>query len=132
MEFETEKRILNIMFDKKYDFSREDRRKVNYAFNHLMVLEKNRSKSELKLRKRDFILCKEEYNEKMQWINDFMKSKGYDEDVFTNLDSFEESLDDYDYYYEYKTPSQYKADEEARKAKKLAKTPRKEDDEKEI
>ena len=57
--------------------------------------------------KRTFCLGIEEYAEKMKWINDFMESNGFKECIFTDINKYEQSVEDYDYYYEFKTPSQY-------------------------
>lgn len=68
----------------------------------------------MKTNERTFRLKKEEYKVKMQWVNDYVKSKGFDVIVFRNLENYEISSDDYDYYYELKTISQYKKEEEER------------------
>lgn len=46
----------------------------------------------------------------MQWINDFAKLNGYTEDIFTDLDDYQQCSDDYEYY-ERKSKTQYKKDE---------------------
>ena len=87
----------------------------------LGILKKEESEMLAKTHERTFLLGIEKYNEQMQWINEFMRSKGMQEDIFTELNNYYISSDDYDYYYEFKTPTQYKKDEEKRKAKKFAK-----------
>ena len=121
-EFKTEQRISNMMKDNK-NFDNEDVRKIYYAFDKLSILKKEASQILADAHERTFMLEKEEYNEKMQWINDFMESKGIDEKIFKNLDDYKIASDDYDYYYEFKTPTQYKKDEEKRKAKKMETRP---------
>lgn len=121
-EIETEQRITNIMYD-EYGMNVEEMTKILRAFEKLNILKKNMPEMIRKKGKRTFELKKGEYQEKMNWINDYMKLKGMKENVFTDLDSYEISSDDYDYYYELKTPTQYKEEEEARKAKKLGTKP---------
>ncbi len=112
-EFKTMHRITEIMNEK--NFEDEDVKQIYYAFDKLTIFSKNLSENFRKMGEQTFLLNKNEYKEKMQWINDFMKSKGIDYDIFTDTDSFDISSDDYDYYNEYKTPTQYKKDEEERK-----------------
>ena len=52
--------------------------------------------------------------EKMTWINDFMRAHGMTEDVFTDVTDFDTSSADYDFYNEYKTPTQYQREEAER------------------
>lgn len=69
----------------------------------------------MKKGKKVFDKDKELYQERMTWINNFMKSKGYNEDIFRDIDDYDLSSDDYDYYYGLKTPEQLKEEEKARK-----------------
>lgn len=120
-EFKTEQRIANMMMEKGFkDF---ERRKVYYAFKNLKILKKMTRPIIVSTNERTFLLGLEKYQEKMQWVNDYMKSKGIEEPIFTNISDYTISSDDYDYYYELKTPTQYKQEEEARKAKKLGTRP---------
>ena len=57
----------------------------------------------------------DEFLPKMQWINDFVRSKGFDEVVFRDTGDYDVSSADYDYYYELKTPEQLIEEEAARK-----------------
>lgn len=121
-EFKTECRISNMM---KADgnFSDDDKRKIYYALEKLIILKKGFIEPVMRMNEQTFGLKSEEYMEKMQWINDFMKSKGIEEPIFTDISSYKVSSDDYDYYYEFKTPTQYREEEEARRAKKLGTKP---------
>ena len=121
-EFKTERRISNIMKENS-NFSDDDKRKIYHAFDRLVVLKKVFSEPFVRMNEQTFGLKSEEYIEKMQWINDFMKSKGIEEPIFTDVSSYKSSSDDYDYYYEFKTPTQYKEEEVERKAKKLINKP---------
>lgn len=121
-EFKTERRISNMMKDNA-NFSDDDKRKIYYAFNKLTILKRQISDILSKTHERTFLLGIQEYNEKMQWINDFMQSKGIEEHIFTDISDYKASSDDYDYYYEFKTPTQYREEEEARKAEKLGTKP---------
>ncbi len=118
-EFKTEHRISEIM--KSLKMNSDDVRKVYYAFDKLVILKKHMPDSYRSKNQVTFSIGKEEYMERMKWINDFMRVHGMQEDVFTDVTSFEASSEDYDYYNEYKTPSQYKKDEEERKARKAKK-----------
>jgi len=93
--------------------------RVMAAFDDLVILTKKTSDEMLLNNKRIFELDKEKYKNKMNWINEYTNLKGLEEKVFTNLNNFEISSDDYDYYYSRKTETEYKKEEEARKAKKL-------------
>ena len=99
----------------KLNFNSEDFRKMHYAFRKLVVLRKCYLPSEKKQSSIAFDKNREEFGEKMKWINDFMKSKGFDENVFRDLTDYETCSEDYDYYYELKAPKQLKEEEEARK-----------------
>ena len=111
-------RIVEVMA-KEMDMDMRNAVKVMKAFDELKIFSKKRSEMMRATNRRTFELEKEVYKERMQWINDYMKVNGMNEDIFTQLDDFDISSDDYDYYYEFKTPTQYKKEEEARKAKKL-------------
>lgn len=115
------RRIQQILNEKNTDTI--DLVKVSKAFEDIRILRKSDSQMISKTNKRTFELNKEEYNKKMQWINEYMRLKGMDENIFTNINDYATSSDDYDYYYELKTPTQYKQEEEARKAKKLGTRP---------
>ncbi len=116
------KRRIDIMVHKLKMENREAN-KVIKAFDDLSILRKLPSKMMRGTNERTFQLKKAEYQEKMKWINEYMKSQGMDEDIFTDLDSFEVSSDDYDYFNELKTEKQYKEEEEARKARKSGTKP---------
>ena len=119
-EFKTEQRISNIM--KALHMTGDDVRSVYYAFDKLVVVKKHFPPSYIAKNRVNFrIDCDGErkYIAKMQWINEFMRSKGFTEDIFRNVTDFDTCLEDYDYYYEYKTPTQYRLDEEARRNARL-------------
>ena len=99
----------------KLNFTSEDYRKMHYAFRKLAVLRKCYLPSEIKQSSIAFDKNREALGEKMNWINDYMKLKGFDEKVFRDITNYEISSEDYDYYYELKTPKQLKEEEEARK-----------------
>ena len=114
-EFKTEHRISNIM--KELHMTGDEVRSVYYAFDKLVVLKKHFSQNYIAKNRVTFgIDSKQEqtYIKKMQWINEFMRSKGFTEDIFRDVTDFDTCLDDYDYYNEYKTPTQYRLDEESR------------------
>ena len=115
-EFKTEHRISEIM--KTLKMNSDDVRKIYYAFDKLVILKKHMPDSYRSKNQVTFSIGKEEYMERMKWINDFMREHGMSEDVFTDVTNFETSSEDYDYYNEYKTPTQYKKDEEERRAKR--------------
>ena len=115
-EFKTEHRISEIM--KKLQFTGDEVRSVYYAFDKLVVLKKHMSDSYIAKNRVTYTIdCKKEqiYITKMRWINEFMRSKGFPEDIFRDVTDFDTCVDDYDYYNEYKTPTQYRLDEEARR-----------------
>lgn len=99
----------------KLNFELEDFRRMHSAFKKLIFLKKCYLPSEKKQAKIVFDKNLELLGERMNWINDFMKSKGFDENVFRDLKNYEKCSEDYDYYYELKTPKQLKEEEEARK-----------------
>ena len=116
-EFKTEHRISELM--KALHMTGDEVRSVYYAFDKLVILKKHVSKNySIKNWVTFDIDCRGEraYITKMQWINEFMRSKGFTEDIFRNVTDFDTSVDDYDYYNEYKTPTQYRLDEEARQS----------------
>ena len=115
-EFKTEHRISNLM--KELRLTSDEVRSVYYAFDKLLVLKKNFPHSYIEKNRRSYrIDCanEQEYITKMRWINEFMRSKGFAEDIFRDVTDFDTCMDDYDYYNEYKTPTQYRLDEEARR-----------------
>ncbi len=115
-EFKTEQRISNIM--KALNMTGDEIRSVYYAFDKLLVVKKNFPPSYIAKNRVTYLIdcdSNREYITKMQWINEFMRSKGFAEDIFRNVADFDTCLEDYDYYYEYKTPTQYRLDEEARR-----------------
>ena len=113
--------LVKMVHDMKMDS--EEIVRVMAAFDDLSILKKRVSDIMRQTNKRTFELNKTEYAEKMQWINEYMNLKGMNEYIFTDLENFEISSDDYDYYYERKTPTQYKQEEEERKSKKLGTKP---------
>ena len=116
-EVKTEHRISNIM--KELHMTSDEVRSVYYAFDKLLVLKKHLPQSYIAKNRVSFHIDFQkdrEYIAKMRWINEFMRSKGYPEDIFRNVEDFDTSMDDYDYYNEYKTPTQYRLDEEARQS----------------
>lgn len=115
-EFKTEHRISNLM--KALKMTGDEVRSVYYAFDKLVILKKHLPQSYIAKNRVTYTIdCQgaREYITKMEWINAFMRSKGFPEDIFRNVTDFDTCIDDYDYYNEYKTPTQYRLDEEARK-----------------
>ena len=94
------------------DFSKEDLSRLYAAFEQLSVLKKFSVPEMMEPGREVFQRDHDAYRERMAWINGFMMSKGYPEPIFRDLESFETSSDDYDYFYELKTPEQL-AEEEA-------------------
>lgn len=117
MEFKTEQRLQNIVRENR-SISNEEYSKLITAFDNLGILRKIPGVLGNGRDERTFYLKRDEFAAKMEWINKFMRSKGFTEDMFRNVTDYVISSDDYDYYYEYKTPTQYKKDEEAREALK--------------
>ena len=116
-EFKTEHRISNIM--KALHMTGDEVRSVYYTFDKLVILKKHFPQSYIAKNRVTFqIDCQGEqtYIAKMRWINALLRAKGYPEDIFRDVTDFDTCLDDYDYYNEYKTPSQYRLDEEARQS----------------
>ncbi len=116
-EFKTEHRITEIM--NKLGIYDEDVRRIYYAFENLIVLKKRVPDSLKRMNEIVFTKEKDKYMEKMKWVNECLRAYGMQENVFRDISDFETSSEDYDYYNEYKTPSQYKKEEEERKQKKL-------------
>lgn len=115
-EFKTEHRISNLM--KELHLTGDEVRSVYYAFDKLLVLKKHFPPSYIA--KNQFLYnvdcdSEQKYITKMRWINEFMRSKGFAEDIFRDVTDFDTCMEDYDYYNEYKTPTQYRLDEEARR-----------------
>ena len=119
-ELPTKRRIVEIGRD-KLNFEYEDLKKIHHAFEKLRILEKIPVPAMMDKGEIVFNHDKEIFQERMNWINEFMDSKGYKEKIFTDIDNYRTSSDDYDYYYELKTPTQLKEEEEARKQKKIDK-----------
>lgn len=119
-EFKTEHRISNLM--KALNMTGDDVRKVYYAFDKLLVLKKKLPQSYIAKNRVTFRIDsdkEQEYITKMRWSNEFMRSKGFDGDIFRNVTDFDTCINDYDYYNEYKTPTQYRLDEEAYRSNAL-------------
>ena len=115
-EFKTEHRISEIM--KALNMTGDEVRKVYYAFDKLLVLKKHLPLSYIEKNRFSYqVDCQGErkYITQMLWINAFMRSKGFGEDIFRNVMDFDSCVDDYDYYNAYKTPTQYRLDEGARR-----------------
>ena len=115
-EFKTEHRISNIM--KALKLTSDEVRSVYYAFDKLVILKKHMPPSYIAKNRVTYHIDsdrEQKYISKMKWINAFMRSKGFSEDIFRDVNDFDTCIDDYDYYNEYKTPAQYQLDEEARR-----------------
>lgn len=87
-------------------FSRDDLRRLYAAFEQLQVLKKYSVPAMMEAGEEVFYRDHEHYRERMAWINEFVMSKGYPEVVFRDMESFEASSDDFDFFYELKTPEQ--------------------------
>ncbi len=111
-EFKSEHRISNIM--KSLGMCSEDVRQVYYAFDKLLILKKHLPESYRAKNRVTFSIGKEEYVKTMMWINEFMRAHGMTKDVFTDVTDFDASSTDYDFYNEYKTPTQYRREESER------------------
>ena len=112
VEFKTEHRLSEIM--KSLGMRADDVRQVYYAFDKLVILKKHMPESYRSKNFVTFSIGKDEYMERMTWINDFMRAHGMTEDVFRDVTDFETACEDYDYYNEYKTPTQYRREEAER------------------
>ena len=96
------------------DFSNEELRKLHYAFRKLLVLKKIPIPERMEGKREIFESNKEKYQAEMTFISNLIASKGYTQPVFRDMEDFEVSSDDYDYWYELKTSEQLKAEEIAR------------------
>ena len=113
-ELKSEHRISNIM--KALNMTGEDVRRVYYAFDKLIILKKHFPSSYIEKNRRTYSIdcaTEQEYITRMQWINEFMRAKGFTGVIFRNVTDFDTCINDYDYYNEFKTPTQYRLDEEA-------------------
>lgn len=108
-------RRLEHMYRANPSFTQDDLKRVYYAFEKLIILQKSKYPEDMKEQEAAFYRDLELYKERLTWINEFMRSKGFDETLFRNISSFQTSSDDYDYYYELKTPKQLEEDEAKRK-----------------
>lgn len=100
---------------KQPDCTDDQIRQVYYAFRKLVVLKAIPSEIFTKDAKAIFLADHATYLERMLRLNNFVKSLGIDIEVFRNPYDFETSSEDYDYYYELKTPKQLIEEEAARK-----------------
>ena len=103
------------MFKNNPACSKEDMRSIYFAFERLEILKVLNRPKLMDIGKKVFAERHEEFLPKMQWINDFVRSKGFDEVVFRDTNDYDVSSADYDYYYELKTPEQLVEEEAARK-----------------
>lgn len=111
-EFKTEQKISDIM--RQYKFRAEDARRVFDLIDKLVILKKRFPKSYIERNKRTFEIGKEDYIKIMNEINAIFQSKGIPVVIFRDVQSYQTSSEDYDYYCTYKTPTQYRLDEEKR------------------
>ena len=113
-ELPTKRRIIEMCL-KQPDCTDDQIRQVYYAFRKLVVLKAIPSEIFTKDAKAIFLADHATYLERMLRLNNFVKSLGSDIEVFRNPYDFETSSEDYDYYYELKTPKQLIEEEAARK-----------------
>lgn len=113
-ELPTKRRIIEMCL-KQPDCTDDQIRQVYYAFRKLVVLKAIPSEIFTKDAKAIFLADHATYLERMLRLNNFIKSFGIDIEVFRNPYDFETSSEDYDYYYELKTPKQLIEEEAARK-----------------
>lgn len=113
-ELPTKRRIIEMCL-KQPDCTDDQIRQVYYAFRKLVVLKAIPSEIFTKDAKAIFLADHATYLERMLRLNNFVKSLGIDIEVFRNPYDFETSSEDYDYYYELKTPKQLIEEEAARK-----------------
>ena len=113
-ELPTKRRIIEMCL-KQPDCTDDQIRQVYYAFRKLVVLKAIPSEIFTKDAKAIFLADHATYLERMLRLNNFVKSLGIDIEVFRNPYDFETSSEDYDYYYELKTPKQLIEEESARK-----------------
>ena len=115
--YQTELRIRNMMIEKG-NFNKDERLKIVWATEKLEALKKVSSEKLKEMGRIIFQRNSTENKARMEWINEYLSSKGIDETIFTDPNNYNISCEDYDYYCTPKTPYQYKMDEEARKAKR--------------
>ena len=113
-ELPTKRRIIEMCL-KQPDCTDDQIRQIYYAFRKLVVLKAIPSEIFTKDAKAIFLADHATYLERMLRLNNFIKSFGIDIEVFRNPYDFETSSEDYDYYYELKTPKQLIEEEAARK-----------------
>ena len=113
-ELPTKRRIMEMCINQP-GCTDDQLRKLHYAFRKLVVLKAIPSAIFTEDAKRIFIADHATFLEKMLRINNIVKSLGIDIEVFRNPYDFETSSEDYDYYYELKTPKQLIEEESARK-----------------
>ena len=113
-ELPTKRRIIEMCL-KQPDCTDDQIRQIYYAFRKLVVLKAIPSEIFTKDAKAIFLADHATYLERMLRLNNFVKSLGIDIEVFRNPYDFETSSEDYDYYYELKTPKQLIEEEAARK-----------------
>ncbi len=113
-ELPTKRRIIEMCL-KQPGCSDDQIRQIYYAFRKLVVLKAIPSEIFTKDAKAIFLADHATYLERMLRLNNFVKSLGIDIEVFRNPYDFETSSEDYDYYYELKTPKQLIEEEAARK-----------------
>ena len=107
-------RRLEYMYRENPDFTKDDLRRVYYAFEKLFILRKMASRYIMRVSEKGFYEDIDTYRDKMNWINEFMKSKGFTEEIFRDTSNYRISSEDYDYFYELKTPEQIKEEAERR------------------
>ena len=113
-ELPTKRRIIEMCL-KQPGCSDDQITQIYYAFRKLVVLKAIPSEIFTKDAKAIFLADHATYLERMLRLNNFVKSLGIDIEVFRNPYDFETSSEDYDYYYELKTPKQLIEEEAARK-----------------
>ena len=114
----TNRRMEHILRDQLH-CSDEEFRKVYFAFEKLIILKKIANQDYKKRTEDVFNRDKTTYQERMEWINEFLLSLGYDKKIFRDSSNYTISSDDYDYYYELKTPQQIKEEEAKRNERNI-------------
>ena len=90
-------------------------RQILYAFRRLLPLKVAFYPGMEEDGRAIFFKDHEEYAQTMNWLNDLMRSNGYEEPIFRDIGDYKICAEDYNFYYELKTEEQLIEEEAKRK-----------------